>query len=55
MGANTTPRMKKRGRTVFGVRIGLGNMSFKPSVSTVGIAYCHALSRCWRNAVSGGG
>lgn len=54
MGANMTPTMKNRGRTVLGVKMGLLPPSASDRVhATVGVAYCHALRRCCRKAVSG--
>lgn len=58
MGAKMMPIEKKSGRTVLGVRIGLvcgqrcvsAPWEFRPSSTT----YCHAFSRCCRNAVSVG-
>jgi hypothetical protein len=48
------PTMKKSGRTVLGVKIGLSPRGqCWSSVSMRALhTYCHALSRCWRNAVS---
>ena len=54
MGANMMPTMKKSGRTVFGVRMGLsprGQCWCSLSMRALH-TYCHAFSRCWRNAVS---
>lgn len=54
MGAKMTPTMKKSGRTVFGVRIGLSQcqpefvLEFKVSAQT----HCHAFRRCCLKAVS---
>lgn len=54
MGANITPTMKKRGRTLLGVRIGLRRSARRSRGSTDTLqTHCHAFSRCWRNAVSG--
>lgn len=61
MGANMMPIEKNRGSTVFGVRMGLVNRSQRSAgflkgdaTLAVGVvaAYCHAFSRCCRNAVS---
>ena len=63
MGANMRPTMKKRGRTVFGVRIGLrasevGQHGY-PSPPLIGClmkegggTYCQAFNLCCRKAVS---
>ena len=58
-GANMMPTMKKSGKTLFGVRIGL----FEERLRSLVIEYnrngkhqssthCHAFKRCWRKAVS---
>jgi len=59
MGANMIPMAKKRGRTVFGVKIGLSNDGQRSSTTTVAEhrksmrgTHCHAFNRCCRNAVS---
>lgn len=56
MGAKMMPMEKKRGRTVFGVRIGLvcgQRRGFAPwEVRSSSTTYCHAFSRCCRKAVS---
>ena len=54
MGANMTPMMKKSGRTVFGVKMGLSprGQCWCPVSICALHTYCHAFSRCWRNAVS---
>ena len=65
MGANKMPTVKKSGSTVFGVRIGLDSTQdsrqlplLRPPGRYRKVAYwrtttyCHAFSRCCRNAVS---
>lgn len=55
MGAKMIPMVKKRGRTVLGVRIGLGSSAIIATCLSSRICqktYCHAFKRCWRNAVS---
>ena len=49
-GAKTIPMIKKRGRTVFGVRMGLGSLA--SGVSLIRVHYCHAFKRCCLKAVS---
>jgi len=53
------PTMKNRGRTVFGVRMGLYNAEEISGCAPAqyhrvlsGAAYCHAFNRCCRKAVS---
>lgn len=67
MGANMTPMLKNRGRTVLGVKMGLGRCfsivdgGWRSRCHTSGYrgmsagarkTYCHAFRRCCRNAVS---
>lgn len=57
MGAKMTPTMKKSGRTVFGVRMGLqAGQWLGAGVADLPLSvfctYCHAFKRCCRNAVS---
>lgn len=53
MGANMMPTAKKRGRTVFGVRMGLMARFSNPfQCITHDNTHCHAFNRCCRKAVS---
>lgn len=52
MGANITPTMKNRGRTVFGVKMGLSQCQPQSVAEPVLPTHCHAFKRCCRNAVS---
>ncbi len=57
IGAKIMPIAKKRGRTVFGVRIGLDSrFSFTATAATTCVpersTHCQAFSRCCRKAVS---
>jgi hypothetical protein len=51
MGANMTPTIKKRGRTLLGVKIGLEKLAQRKDRYIIQ-SHCHAFNLCWRNAVS---
>ena len=55
MGAKIIPMAKKSGRTVFGVRMGLGSRCQLDESETKEKSYCHAFNRCCRKAVSNTG